>query len=66
MADPAVVFFGGGGDDLAKRPKPGTPKLKNSVDLGHHFLEGAKIHYRKMKKCPICYRQGRSPKSSKI
>ena len=34
---------------MAKRPKPGTPKLKTprGADLGHYFLGGAKIHFRK-------------------
>ena len=32
---------------MAERPKPGTPKIENSADLGHYFLGGAKIHFRK-------------------
>ena len=32
---------------MAKRPKPGTPKLKTSRIYATIFLGGAKIHFRK-------------------
>ena len=58
-----LSFFGGGGD-LAKGPKSGYPKTKNSTELGHYFWRGDHIHFRK--KNPTCHRPGGPPKSSKI
>ena len=48
LADPSVVFLGGGGGaDLAKGPMPRYLKTENATDLGHYFLGGTQIHFRK-------------------
>ena len=60
-------FFGGG--VLANDPSQGTPKTKNSTDLGHYILgEGPKFTFKNIKQRKIiCLAtgQGRKPNHKK-
>ena len=47
LADLAVVFLWGERGWLGEETQARYPKAENSADLGHYFLGGAKIHFRK-------------------